>query len=337
MKQLLLSALLVLPRIEGAKIGLLHVRCSAGLPSNTSMEPEPVYTLTSDPAGLFQITNSTLHLKPGVSISPQNPQFTYPIRVSATNATTSIEQNFLIVRDDFLSNGVIAHRGAFKHGKGKANSMTAFRDAIHKGFAHFECDTLFTADEQIVVAHGPLSGEDGGIPGDLPIYFTPYEDLKQVELGNGDSLPLLSEVLDLVMTQNRTRIVIEVKETPDGKNLQLATAISELVREKGAQAWVSYISFDYQILLKLLELDIFAKCSPLSDDHDLNQYLLDGMWGVDFNESHYDSREKIQSYQNVGLNVNAWTVNDPDRLKQLHDWGMDLITTDEPEHLLALR
>lgn len=236
----------------------------------------------------------------------------------------------------FINSPAVAHRGAWKNGPGAANSMTAFRDAIAKGFACFECDTLLTQDNQVVVAHGPMSGEDGGVPGDLPIAESTYAKLTQVDLGNGDTFPLLKNVLAEVRKQFHTRMIIEIKETPDGRNLKLAEKIVQLVRAQKAEPWVSYISFDYQILLRVLELEPGAKCSPLQNDHPIEKYVADGMSGVDFNHTEYTSAEQVQAYQAADLTVNAWTVNEPERMQQLLDWGLDLITTDEPEILARL-
>lgn len=327
MKNLILSNHTAAPNASGATIGTLKLINASGTPS---------FSLLTDPSGKFEISGNTLKLKTGAALEAGEVTFAHAIQLRATDSADTIDQGFQIVRNDFLTNGVVAHRGTFEHSRGNGNSMTAFRDSIQRGFAHFECDHLFSQDDKIVVAHGANSGYDGGVPGNLPIATTLYKDLAKVSLGNGDYIPLLDEVLDLVMTQNRTRIVIELKNTPGGaKNIQLATAVSAMVRAKAAQAWVSYISFDYDMLLHILSEDEYAKCAPLQNDHSIQKYVADGMWGVDFNESYF-TQQRIADLQSAGLTVNAWTVNNSSRLSQLKSWGIDLVTTDQPERLLAL-
>jgi glycerophosphoryl diester phosphodiesterase len=236
----------------------------------------------------------------------------------------------------FLTNGVVAHRGAWRHGRGAQNSMTAFRDAIKKGFACFECDVNLSIDEQLVVAHGPRATDDKRSP---IIAATRYRDLQRVPLGNGDHPPLLSEVLEEVMGQDRTGVILDIKPTPGGsKNDLLATQIAATVRDMAAQAWVSYIGESYDMLLQIIDEDASARCSPLEHDRPIATYLADGMWGVDFKHSkHFHQASDVRAFQEAGLKVNTWTPNDPRRLKALHAWGIDLITTDEPEKLLAIR
>lgn len=134
----------------------------------------------------------------------------------------------------FLTNGVVAHRGAWRHGRGAQNSMTAFRDAIKKGFAYLECDVNLTLDEQLVVAHGPRATDDSRSP---IIATTDLRTLQRVPLGNDDHLPRLSEVLEEVVGQDRTGVILDIKPTPGGsKNDLLATQIVATVRDMAAQA-----------------------------------------------------------------------------------------------------
>jgi glycerophosphoryl diester phosphodiesterase len=51
--------------------------------------------------------------------------------------------------------------------------------------------------------------------------------------------------------------------------------------------------------------------------------------------SFLDERE-LRRVQAAGLRVVPWTVNDPDHLGRLLDWGVDGITTDYPDRLAAL-
>lgn len=239
----------------------------------------------------------------------------------------------------FESDPVVAHRGAHRHGPGSENSMRAFRDALTKGFARFECDLLPTRDDQLVVAHGPRSGHGGGVPGDLVIVESSWAQLSRVRLAEGEGLPQLGELLGLVAGHERVEAVLELKDTGLGRarNLAFAGLVSAAVAASGVAGRVEFISFDYAMLLELRRLDPRARCSPLEHAYSLERYVADGMYGVDFDQSaHLSSAEEIGAYQRAGLIVNTWTVNARERMEELLGWGIDRITTDEPELLSSL-
>lgn len=234
---------------------------------------------------------------------------------------------------------VVAHRGAHRHGPGSENSMRAFRDVLTKGFARFECDLLPSADDEVLVVHGPRSGHGGGVPADLVIVESSWAQLSRVRLAEAESLPRLTELLRLVADHEQVEAVLELKDTGLGhaRNLAFAGRVAQLVQASDAAARVEFISFDYAMLLELRRLDPAARCSPLEHEHSLERYLADGMYGVDFDhEAHFSSPGEIETYQRAGLVVNTWTVNERARMQQLLRWGIDRITTDEPELLASL-
>jgi glycerophosphoryl diester phosphodiesterase len=63
----------------------------------------------------------------------------------------------------------------------------------------------------------------------------------------------------------------------------------------------------------------------------------DGFFGFDYNIRVLRLKSDwIKEAQDLGLTVNAWTVNNPDDMKWLLEQGTDFITTDEPELLFEL-
>jgi glycerophosphoryl diester phosphodiesterase len=45
--------------------------------------------------------------------------------------------------------------------------------------------------------------------------------------------------------------------------------------------------------------------------------------------------ELVERTHAAGLRITAWTVNDPDRMRELADWGVDCIITDVPDLAVA--
>ncbi len=52
---------------------------------------------------------------------------------------------------------------------------------------------------------------------------------------------------------------------------------------------------------------------------------------------HMLSRDTIDECHAAGVQVNTWTCDDPDRMRELIEWGIDGICTNVPDIALAVR
>lgn len=301
--------------IKGAKVGTFQ--------SNDNL---PV-TLVNDPSGLFEITkDNNLVLKKNKEL-PSDASFVYTLKVKSRDA----EKSFDIVKDEFIKNKVIAHRGAWKHHDVSQNTLGSIKAAMDLGCEAAEIDVWLTKDKQIIVCH------DMDLDGRI-IEKTALKDLKEIKLKNGESAPTLEECLTLMKTQNKMRLVVELKSNSWNANVvALADSVVDLVNTMNAQAWVDYISFDYRGLKKVKEKDATAHLSLLEPSVDLDLQKLDGMSGVDYYYTVFDKMPRLYERCSVlGLTTNAWTVNDKDQMTKLLSDGIRFITTDEPELLLEV-
>ncbi|MNY53277.1 hypothetical protein D3C86_1890190 [compost metagenome] len=62
----------------------------------------------------------------------------------------------------------------------------------------------------------------------------------------------------------------------------------------------------------------------------------DGFYGADYHYSVYQKGEWFAKAKELGLTINAWTVNTEPEMKWLLDNKVEFITTNEPEMLLEL-
>ena len=104
-----------------------------------------------------------------------------------------------------------------------------------------------------------------------------------------------------------------------------------------AEPLIVYISFDYEILKKLLDLDRNVSTQYLNGDVAPEQLKADGISGADYHFSVFQKHpEWIASAKNNGIILNAGTVNEEKDIK----WGLenkfDYITTNEPELALDI-
>lgn len=230
-------------------------------------------------------------------------------------------------------NPVIAHRGAFKKNGFPENSIVALREAIRLQCAGSEFDVRMSSDDSLVINHDPHYQ-------DLVIEKTSYHDLTQVKLSNGEVLPTLYQTLVAGLQDNKgTLLVIEIKPSDVSKERarSVADKVVELVRDLNAESKVVYISFDYDVLKRIIEIAPGASTQYLNGDQPPEQLKADRITGADYNISVFRKHpEWIDLAKKNGIILNAWTVNDEEDMKWLMSNKFDFITTNEPELLMSL-
>lgn len=233
----------------------------------------------------------------------------------------------------FLDNQVIAHRGAWKAGQLPQNSMASLHEAIRLGCAGAEFDVSLTKDDVLVVNHDPdFLGID--------VATSTYPELLAKKLMNGESIPTARDYLIEGMKQKKTKLILELKTSLLGRERTLYSAdlAVALVKELGAGEWVEYILFDYDAARRIIELDPQAKVWYLKGDVAPRQARADGFYGIDYHFTVFRDEQPtwLQEAKDVGLAVNAWTVNSREEMIRLLDQNVEFITTDEPELLFEV-
>lgn len=232
----------------------------------------------------------------------------------------------------FLDNPVIAHRGAWKKDGLPQNSIASLHRAIELGCAGTEFDVRLTKDNVLVVNH------DADYFG-IDIATATYEDLLQIKLPNGELIPTAADYIREGMKQQGTKLIFELKTSglsPE-RTLKAATLAVDLVKRLKAEAWIEYILFSYEGAKKVMALDAQAQVSYLNGDVPPTQAKSDGFYGLDYNYRVYKNQpDWIPEAHDLGLVINAWTVNTEEEMNHLLDQKVEFITTDEPELLFEV-
>ncbi|MFC6998956.1 glycerophosphodiester phosphodiesterase [Rufibacter roseus] len=288
-------------------------------------EKLPNVKLSSKSETLFTLgKDNTIQVKKSALQTPAD--FLELVLVSENGKTDT----FHIVKDEFVSNRVIAHRGAWKNTGATENSIAALQHAIKMGCTGSEFDIHMSSDSVLFVHH------DHDMNG-VHLEKTPAAELAKLKLANGESLPTLEAHLLEGLKQNKTKLILEIKPSSISKERgqALAQKVVEMVQKHKAQGWVDYISFDYDILKKVLELDPYARVAYLEGNKTPAELAKDGFFGLDYNQGHLQKNPHwIEEAHQLGLTVNVWTVNDPKVMDWLLERNVDFITTNEPELLL---
>ena len=233
----------------------------------------------------------------------------------------------------FAPNIVVAHRGAFKKNSLPENSIASLKEAIRLNCTGSEFDIRMSADDSLVVNHDEHYKK-------MDIEKVTYRELAAIPLSNGEPMPTLRQYIAAGLEGNRsTRLVFEIKPSPSGKDRarRIAQKVVELIREMKAEHVAVYISFDYDVLKKVLEIDPTASTQYLNGDVAPAQLRADGITGADYHFAVFRKKpEWIAEAKKLGIALNVWTVNEEADMKWFIDQKFDFITTNEPERLLEL-
>lgn len=237
------------------------------------------------------------------------------------------------MKDDFSRNRIVAHRGAWKQSGVLQNSIRSFQNAVALGCQGSELDVWLTADNRVVLSHDPhVYG--------MEVENTNLAELFQNTVHKDDPVPSLQELLLVARRQNTTRPIIEIKDSQKGlfRTLQLTDSVVSIVHRMKMQGYVEYISFNYDVLKRIRQLDPTAKILYLMEGKkELQDLVNDSISGIDY--SYYAYRQDKNLFQKAkekGLLTNVWTVNNAEELFLYYQLGLDYITTDEPELLLKI-
>lgn len=220
---------------------------------------------------------------------------------------------------------VIAHRGFWKTEHSAQNSITALNKAAESKLYGSEFDVQLTADGVVVVNH------DDTIQG-FTIGKTNYDNLKGLQLKNGETLPTLADYLQAGKKQTGIQLILEIKphKTKEQED-QIAETTVRMVKEYGLEKQVEYISFSMNICEQLVKLTPNSAIAYLKSDIAPKELKAKGINGIDY---HYKAIEKhpewVDEAHELNMKVNVWTVNNLKDIQKMIDLKVDYITTDQP-------
>lgn len=233
---------------------------------------------------------------------------------------------------------VIAHRGSSK--EAPENTMAAFRLALEQGCDAIEIDIHLSADRRIIVCHDATI--DRTTNGTGAIKEMTAAQLRQYDAGSwfgesfaGERLPLLDEMLDLVPASIGINIEIKSYQNPD-----VIGTVLELLESRNRLDSVFFSCFGHDCMVRLKQAAPKARVGLLYDTDAaecLTYFKLQQVEGYSLHPHHACvDGSYIESAKAQGLQIYPWTVDEPERLRELIRAGASGIITNRPQLMREL-
>jgi len=227
----------------------------------------------------------------------------------------------------------IGHRGARAHAPD--NTLLGIRTAAALGADMVEIDVQCTADGYVVLAHDAhLIDEDGRA---WPIQHSTLEQLRAIDLGQGERIPTFIEALKVCIEEN-LGAYIEVK---DGGTIE--AVIKTLRDEKyGGHCILASFRPDWLATVKDIEPRLMTSIlfdAPSVDAVKLAQSVeatfVHPCWERLPNPSALLTPEWVSRVREANLGIVCWHEERPVEIAALRQVGVDAICSDAPELLLT--
>ena len=220
---------------------------------------------------------------------------------------------------------VIAHRGHWDCEGSAQNSIASLQKAQELRIYGSEFDVWMTSDGVLIVNH------DATIEG-FKIEDTPYAQLQDIRLKNGEKLPTLEAYFKQGKKDKKTKLILELKaHSTKEKEDRAVAAIVKMVEKSGVKKQTEYISFSLNICKEFVRLNPKAEVAYLNGDLAPQELKALKITGIDY---HYTVLKKnkhwIEEAKKLKMPVNVWTVNNEADMQEMIAAGVDFITTDRP-------
>ena len=253
----------------------------------------------------------------------------FGIVASGGSSENGVVQNRL---DDTVK--AVAHRGY--SAEAPENTLPAYVLAKKKGYSYCETDINFTSDGVPMLLHDDSINRTSTGQGNLRDLT--YAQVRTYDFGAwkgaqyaGTKIPTFEEFLQLCFKLG-LHPYCEWKQGLPITN-ERAQLLANIVRSCGMRGKMTYISFSYDALVKLMEFDPYARLGFLASA-DTNTINMTNALKTGTNQVFLDcdygslSREDMTYAQSKDVPVEIWTVNDSTVLANYAKWGVSGITTD---------
>ncbi|HEY0709300.1 MAG TPA: glycerophosphodiester phosphodiesterase [Polyangia bacterium] len=226
---------------------------------------------------------------------------------------------------------IIGHRGA--SAREVENTVPAFVQAAAEGADGVELDVFLSASGEVVVFHDDDLQRLAGLP--HQVRTMSLHALRAVALPRGARIPTLDEVFEACGPSLLVNVEIKSTGATDVSLPALVAGVSEVVDRRGAAARVLVSSFDPRAVALWQERRTDVPAALVFEDGVAP--VLGKALALPFlkpkavhPEAVLCRPDVVAAWHAAGYMVNTWTVDDPNRIRELAMAGVDGIITNDP-------
>lgn len=223
---------------------------------------------------------------------------------------------------------VIGHRGAMGHET--ENTLASVQKAMDLGVDMIEIDVFQIYSGETVVFHDERVERLSNSGGKIEDYN--IVDLKQLILDGNHKIPMLQDVLKLI--DNKVALNIELKGSNTADRVNFITSV--YIRDRGWSPENFIISsFKWDELRKMRELNKDIQIAVLTEEDPLEAIAVAKELNAIAINPNYKTlnEENTVKIQEAGFKIYTWTVNEPEDIQKMKDYGVDGIITNYPERV----
>jgi glycerophosphoryl diester phosphodiesterase len=245
---------------------------------------------------------------------------------------------------------IMGHRGA--RYVVPENTQAAYELAMEVGVDCIELDVHLSKDDALIVMHdATLDRTTDGVGEIRDWTLAELRALNAAATYEGERdygvqrIPTLQDVYDLV--QGRIQINIEIKTDSRGKRYPgMEEKLIEVIERNQAADYTIISSFDFPTLecarslapalgiYGIVSKEYFQKIDVDDPARVVEGFIRQGFHWVAVNKA-FLTKELAHDLTSAGITVHTWVINDVAEMWSFVDMGIDVITTDRPDLLVA--
>ncbi|MEU9166401.1 glycerophosphodiester phosphodiesterase family protein [Streptomyces sp. NPDC048420] len=213
----------------------------------------------------------------------------------------------------------IGHRGIM--GVEPENTLRSFSAAQEAGLDVIELDLHLSKDGALVVMHD--TDVDRTTDGTGPIAEKTLAELRALDAGRGEQVPVFEEVLDAV----RSPLQAEIKD------IAAARALAEVMLRRDLVSRVEVSSFHDEAIAEIGRLVPGVRTALIGSRFgpDIVERAVEAGAGTVCLNIRRLTLEVVEAARKADLKIIGWVVNTQDQLRLVRALGLDGATTDYPE------
>jgi glycerophosphoryl diester phosphodiesterase len=214
------------------------------------------------------------------------------------------------------------------------NTLASFLSAIELGVDLIECDVHLSSDGELVVIHDHTLERTTDGQGLVRDHSS--AELRELDAGGGERLPLLREVCDLSAEHN-VPLAIELKQIPVPYR-GIEQKVVDLLRETNSVDFSAVISFQHRSVQLLKQLEPRLQAGLLEGARPIDPVRMMREANADLYAPHYGAMdpELVEEMHGAGKAVGVWTVDDAAGVLWCRICKPDSVFTNRPREIAPL-